>query len=40
MIHGNGNASDWTWGCIALDDADIKELYGAIGEKTPIKILP
>ena len=40
MIHGNGNASDWTWGCIALDDTDIKELYGVIREQTPIKILP
>lgn len=27
FIHGNGSATDWTWGCIALDDADMAELY-------------
>lgn len=40
MIHGNGSARDWTRGCIALDDADVKELYSVITEKTPVKILP
>ena len=37
-IHGNGSATDWTWGCIALDDADMKELFNAIPIGTYIKI--
>ncbi|MBN1439720.1 MAG: L,D-transpeptidase [Anaerolineales bacterium] len=27
LIHGGGSATDWTWGCIALDDADVIELF-------------
>jgi len=27
LIHGGGTASDWTWGCIALDDQDVIELF-------------
>jgi murein L,D-transpeptidase YafK len=26
-IHGNGSHCDWTWGCVALDDTDMKELF-------------
>jgi len=26
FVHGRGSASDWTLGCIALDDSDIEEL--------------
>lgn len=40
FVHGNGSASDWTWGCIALDDADMKELYDSIEAGTPITIHP
>lgn len=40
FVHGNGSASDWTWGCIALDDADMKELYDSIDVGTPITIHP
>jgi murein L,D-transpeptidase YafK len=40
FIHGNGSASDWTWGCIALDDADIEELYRLIPVGTPVVITP
>lgn len=40
MIHGAGQGRDWTRGCIALDDADILELYPAIGLHTPVTILP
>lgn len=40
FVHGNGSASDWTWGCIALDDADMKELYDSIEVGTPITIHP
>lgn len=27
LIHGGGSDSDWTWGCIALDDQDVIELF-------------
>jgi len=39
-IHGNGSSSDWTWGCVALEDADIKELFDAIPVGTPVTIKP
>ena len=39
-IHGNGAGSDWTWGCVALENADIKELYDAVSVGTPVTILP
>ena len=39
-IHGNGAGKDWTWGCVALENADIKELYDAVSVGTPVKILP
>lgn len=30
FIHGNGASSDWTLGCIALEDEDMKVLFGLI----------
>lgn len=38
FIHGGGTASDWTWGCVALDDADIRELFDAVPLGTPVRI--
>ena len=29
-IHGHGAKSDWTWGCVALENEHIKELYDAV----------
>jgi lipoprotein-anchoring transpeptidase ErfK/SrfK len=40
FIHGNGSSPDWTWGCIALNDPDVKELFDIIPVKTPVKIIP
>lgn len=40
FIHGNGSGSDWTWGCIALDDPEMKELFHAIPVGTPVTIFP
>ena len=40
MIHGAGAGRDWTQGCIALDDADILELYAAVGLHVPVRIVP
>ena len=38
FIHGNGSRSDWTWGCVALDDKDIRELFAAVPIGTPVTI--
>ncbi|HEX5707918.1 MAG TPA: L,D-transpeptidase [Pyrinomonadaceae bacterium] len=40
FIHGRGASSDWTWGCIALEDEDIKELFDAVPVGTPVRIEP
>ncbi len=40
MIHGGGIGEDWTWGCIALQNEDIRELYRALPIKTPVSIKP
>lgn len=37
-IHGNGAGSDWTWGCVALENADMKELFDAVTVGTPVVI--
>lgn len=37
-IHGGGHGSDWTWGCIALDDGDIEALWVACPLGTPVEI--
>ena len=39
-IHGNGAGSDWTWGCVALEDSDVRELFNAIPIGTPVHIDP
>src|SRR6267142_3808843 len=39
-IHGNGASSDWTWGCVALENEDIKELFDAVIVGTPVTIKP
>jgi len=40
FIHGNGSASDWTWGCIALDNEDMKELFEAMPKGAAVVIEP
>jgi lipoprotein-anchoring transpeptidase ErfK/SrfK len=39
-IHGHGAGSDWTWGCVALENEDVKELYEAVSMGTTVTILP
>ena len=39
-IHGRGASSDWTWGCVALEDTDIRELFDTVSVGTPVTILP
>ncbi len=38
FIHGNGSSSDWTWGCVAIEDAEIKELFDAVPMGTRVRI--
>lgn len=40
LIHGGGSASDWTFGCVALDRLDILELFSAIRLGAPVRIEP
>lgn len=39
-IHGHGARSDWTWGCVALENEDIRELFAAVNVGTPVTIQP
>jgi murein L,D-transpeptidase YafK len=38
FVHGSGSSPDWTWGCVALENSDIEELYRLVPLKTPITI--
>ena len=40
FIHGHGAQSDWTLGCIALENEHVKELYEALPLGTRVLILP
>jgi len=39
-IHGGGAGSDWTAGCLALDDADVDELLDVMRVGDPVEVLP
>lgn len=39
-IHGGGTANDWTDGCVALDDAEMTELFEAIPVGAKVTIMP
>ena len=39
-IHGGGVGADWTWGCIAVTDEEIDELWAACPWGTPVDVLP
>jgi murein L,D-transpeptidase YafK len=43
FIHGRGNPvdylnRDWTWGCIAVTNEEIEEIYAMVRDGTPIAI--
>ena len=40
FIHGGGTYADWTFGCVALSNSDIDELFSIIQVGTPVYILP
>ena len=39
-IHGGGTGSDWTWGCVALSNEHVAELFTALRLGTPVVIYP
>jgi murein L,D-transpeptidase YafK len=39
-IHGGGTSKDWTRGCVALKNEEIKEIFDAIPVGTQVKIEP
>jgi murein L,D-transpeptidase YafK len=39
FIHGNGSSSDWTWGCVAVEDAEMRELFDAVPMGARVRIL-
>jgi murein L,D-transpeptidase YafK len=40
FIHGGGADGDWTWGCVALANTDIKELFDALPLGTSVRVEP
>ncbi|HYY95761.1 MAG TPA: L,D-transpeptidase [Pyrinomonadaceae bacterium] len=40
FIHGGGVWADWTWGCVALDNQAVSELFDAVPPGTPVVIKP
>ncbi|MBQ7455462.1 MAG: L,D-transpeptidase [Clostridia bacterium] len=38
-LHGGGAARDWTAGCVALDDEDMRALFVLCSEGDPVTIL-
>lgn len=40
FIHGRGSKGDWTLGCVAMDDPEMKKLFYAVGPGTPVLINP
>lgn len=39
-IHGSGGKTDWTLGCVALENAEMKELFDSIPIGTSVRIEP
>lgn len=39
-IHGYGSGSDWTLGCVALEDEQIETLWAFCPLGTPVEVLP
>ena len=39
-IHGNGAQTDWTWGCVALENEDIRDLFAVVKVGMTITIKP
>lgn len=39
-IHGGGTAKDWTWGCVALENEMMREIYDAVPTGAKVTVLP
>ncbi|HEX8196602.1 MAG TPA: L,D-transpeptidase [Pyrinomonadaceae bacterium] len=39
-IHGGGNLWDWTEGCVALENGEVEEIFGALQVGTKVLIEP
>lgn len=39
-IHGGGSGGDWTDGCVAVTDDEIREIFDAVSVGTQVTILP
>jgi lipoprotein-anchoring transpeptidase ErfK/SrfK len=39
-IHGGGTLSDWTGGCVALRDEEMKEIFDSIPVGAKVEIVP
>jgi lipoprotein-anchoring transpeptidase ErfK/SrfK len=40
FIHGGGTSADWTLGCVALENPEIKELFDTLPAGTPVRVRP
>jgi murein L,D-transpeptidase YafK len=40
FIHGGGTGGDWTLGCVALENPEIRELFDILPTGTPVTIKP
>lgn len=40
FIHGGGTGRDWTFGCVALENPEVKELFDTLPARTPVRIAP
>lgn len=39
-LHGMGGSSDWTWGCVAVENSQIDQLWATLGVGDTIAVLP
>lgn len=39
-IHGGGVGGNWTWGCIAMNNEDVEELYNLVNVGAKVTIYP
>ena len=40
FIHGGGTSTDWTAGCVALENSDIEELFARVPIGARVSVLP
>lgn len=40
FIHGGGAGRDWTWGCVAVRNSAMDELFSIVSVGTPVEVMP